>query len=428
MFVVVRCPSGQCLLDSVGSGVVVRVVSYPRAHDGGMQGAAVWAATNITMVDPAGWSRGDCLAGLSELERISREVAAMTACLITVLGVDGRDTAATIAKKCGVSTREARNRVAVAKVAAQLPEAGQALAEGALSAEHVRMLEPVATKPGAVDLVSLGCVSTPEELRRAVTEFEMADDDGRELSERQHVARTMNFFDGPHGMIGFRGQLPPIEGTLLRNTLRGLVDVKWRKEHPERAETLGGHGSEPYDRRLADALIELVNPATAPAIGNSLRTPDVAGRPAVVVVFNADTLAAEVVGHGPVPLNDALRYTQQADFYAIVRNMHGAVLKFGRDRRFASPMQTLAVIVRDRHCQYPGCTTDYTRADIHHLREWDADRGSTDLDNLTLLCEQHHTHLHRNNEQLTRQPDGTIQLRFRTEVGTERAPPTETAA
>ncbi|WP_370144692.1 DUF222 domain-containing protein [Streptacidiphilus sp. EB129] len=53
-----------------------------------------------------------------------------------------------------------------------------------------------------------------------------------------------------------------------------------------------------------------------------------------------------------------------------------------------------AVVARDRHCVWPGCTRPPTWCEAHHLVHW-ADGGDTSLDNLALLCGEHHTDLHQ---------------------------------
>ena len=56
--------------------------------------------------------------------------------------------------------------------------------------------------------------------------------------------------------------------------------------------------------------------------------------------------------------------------------------------------QIRALWLRDRHCTFPGCHAPATWCDAHHLRHW-LDGGPTDLTNGTLLCERHHTIVHR---------------------------------
>ena len=72
----------------------------------------------------------------------------------------------------------------------------------------------------------------------------------------------------------------------------------------------------------------------------------------------------------------------------------GHILHWGRGLRYFTTAQTTALWLRDRHCTFPGCHAPATRCDAHHLRHW-LDGGPTDLTNGTLLCQRHHTIVHR---------------------------------
>jgi predicted restriction endonuclease len=68
------------------------------------------------------------------------------------------------------------------------------------------------------------------------------------------------------------------------------------------------------------------------------------------------------------------------------------VLALGRTRRLVSRALRRALMIRDRMCRFPGChQTRHLQA--HHRVSW-ADGGATDLDNLILLCQWHHTAVH----------------------------------
>ena len=56
--------------------------------------------------------------------------------------------------------------------------------------------------------------------------------------------------------------------------------------------------------------------------------------------------------------------------------------------------QRKAVSARDRHCVARGCTRPPGFSDIHHLIHRE-DGGTTELDNLVLLCRRHHVMWHR---------------------------------
>jgi hypothetical protein len=74
-----------------------------------------------------------------------------------------------------------------------------------------------------------------------------------------------------------------------------------------------------------------------------------------------------------------------------------------------------AVIIRDRHCRFPGCDRPPPWCDAHHMIHW-ADGGLTALRNLVLMCRRHHRLVHEgrfrleltNGKPSFRKPDGTI--------------------
>ena len=82
-------------------------------------------------------------------------------------------------------------------------------------------------------------------------------------------------------------------------------------------------------------------------------------------------------------------------------------LDLGRTTRTIPPHLRTAVIQRDKHCQFPGCTQPPSVCDVHHLIPW-ANGGPTSLANLRLLCRFHHlVVIHRWRWTITCHPDGT---------------------
>ena len=82
-------------------------------------------------------------------------------------------------------------------------------------------------------------------------------------------------------------------------------------------------------------------------------------------------------------------------------------LDLGRTTRTIPPHLRTAVIQRDQHCQFPGCTQPPSVCDVHHLIPW-AKGGPTSLANLRLLCRFHHlVVIHRWRWTITCHPDGT---------------------
>ncbi|HSY15080.1 MAG TPA: DUF222 domain-containing protein, partial [Jatrophihabitantaceae bacterium] len=102
-----------------------------------------------------------------------------------------------------------------------------------------------------------------------------------------------------------------------------------------------------------------------------------------------------VTAHGDlIPVATAMRLADQADIVTVRLDSRGAITSYGRQRRTASTNQRLALAARDRGCTFPGCTAPPGWTQAHHVRAWQ-DGGTTDLDNLTLVCGHHHRNFER---------------------------------
>jgi hypothetical protein len=360
-----------------------------------MEGACVWSDTSVAVVSAVGWSGASILAGQRELERIRREVDAAFAELVIADGGDDRDAAARIARSTNVSTHCARERVRVARVCDAIPAAHEALGAGDISVEHVSLLFPVIDDPDAAGLVEIAAGQSPEKFRRTVMRHRL-DKNPADVQSKQKDSRSLTFFDGEHGCVGVNGLLPPVDGEELKNVLTAIADAQWKKDHPDRSPVLGGHGGDSWNARMADALMALVRGQVVRADGTGVKAKSAAsrsGKPAVVITIDAVTLAATLVGVGPITLEDALEVAARGELYAAIRDMNGEILNFGRDRRFASAFQQLALVVRDEGCIVSGCDVHWSKTDAHHSVEYN-DGGLTNLDLLARLCKPHHTWLH----------------------------------
>jgi Domain of unknown function (DUF222)/HNH endonuclease len=87
------------------------------------------------------------------------------------------------------------------------------------------------------------------------------------------------------------------------------------------------------------------------------------------------------------------RIACDAQVLPVVLNGAGQVLDAGRARRLATGPLRRALVVRDRGCVFPTCDRPPRWRDGHHVVPWTAG-GPTRLDNLVLLCRQHHRLLH----------------------------------
>ncbi|MGO3146067.1 MAG: DUF222 domain-containing protein [Leucobacter sp.] len=89
---------------------------------------------------------------------------------------------------------------------------------------------------------------------------------------------------------------------------------------------------------------------------------------------------------------------------------HGNPLNVGREQRLYTPKQRIALAIRDGGCRWAGCDRPASYCEAHHIDEWSADHGRTDIDRGILLCRFHHMQLHNNGWHITRDGLNEFQL------------------
>ena len=119
----------------------------------------------------------------------------------------------------------------------------------------------------------------------------------------------------------------------------------------------------------------------------------------VVITMDYERLR-EQTGHGmtldgkPVTPSMVRRLACEGRIIPMVLGSDSQPLDVGREHRLATPAQVRALRQRDKGCCFPGCGRPPSWCQAHHLRHW-PDGGPTDLNNLALLCQRHHTIVHR---------------------------------
>ncbi|MGY1802418.1 DUF222 domain-containing protein [Blastococcus sp. SYSU D00922] len=291
-----------------------------------------------------------------------------------------------------------------------LPAVEAAFAQGAVTAEQVAVIAPVAKVDRLaaalgqgidvteVDrtLAAVAAEGSVEGLARVVHHYlARLDPDGAEPDPTDERSLTLSTF--ADGTVVLRGQFDAVGGEKLRTALESVVQAD-RPKGDLRTRS----------QQNADALVQLADNQLAAGKLPLLRTV----RPNVVVTVPAADLLDPATGPAAATLGFAdLVSAATARMLAcdgtttpVVTDEHGMPLNVGRTRRVVPPHLRKAVELRDEACVFAGCGAPKYWCDVHHLVHWIAG-GETSLENSALLCERHHTKVHHG-FRVERRPDG----------------------
>jgi hypothetical protein len=277
-----------------------------------------------------------------------------------------------------------------------LPVAAAARADGAITAKHADVIIRTMIRLRAAQLPVPDQAEAEAFLVEQAQTFNAAvltgiarqlvdtlDPDGRLADEHyQQRRRFLSCVPSGDGMHRLTADLDPETAALAMTVLHALAAPK--------PSATGEHDERTAGQRMHDAFRSVLKIA--------LRAGDLpasGGIPATVLItmtadqFQTGTgLAATSYGQ-KLSVDQALRLADQAAIGWIVHNSKGGILNYGTTKRVATNTQTLALIARDHGCAFPGCADPPEWTERHHIKPW-REGGTTDLDNLCLLCDFHH--------------------------------------
>jgi hypothetical protein len=316
----------------------------------------------------------------------------------------------------GAAVREVR----LADQVAELPATAAGLAAGAVPAEAAALIadtdavlaahataaqrrDAEALLAGQAQLLDHRALQHAAVHLRHVLDPDHGD---RVAAEEQHqvARRSFRLRAQPDGSARADGYLDKEAAVTLRTALDPLTKP--------RPGVGGERDPRTFDRRMADALVELAEIAMrADPSGGGL--PLSAGQPVqVVVTTRLSDLQTALTRRSPgeldlgLPLSAAAarRLACDAQVIPAVLGTTGEALDIGRGTRVVPHAIRRALVVRDRHCAFPGCRRPPRWCHAHHRTHW-ADGGPTCLDNLVLLCPAHHRAVHHDGWDVVLGPD-----------------------
>ena len=323
--------------------------------------------------------------------------------------------------KCGMNLGAARQKVRVARALPELPKISAALREGRVSYSKVRAMTRVATRKNEAALLEVALGGTASHVEQQVRLYRKTKRlEALQNENLRHSLRELSWYVDDDGSWVFKGRFTPEQGVLISKALEAAMDQLFeeQKQVPEgvSAETSNNHSlgqppewvlPQPVASRRADALQRVAEGFLAGA-GNESSGGD---RYLVNIHCESDTLRAdgegaesEIEDRGCVSAETSRRMACDCALVHWHEDKNSEPLNIGRKTRSIPPAIRRALKRRDGGCRFPGCTCARF-VDAHHIEHW-SDGGETRMDNLVLLCRNHHRLVHEGGFGVQANPSG----------------------
>ena len=217
--------------------------------------------------------------------------------------------------------------------------------------------------------------------------LQLLDQDGKAPDDRElaQPRRELYVETRRDGSVVLRGRIDAEAAAELEALLSPLAKPKSARDPRTLAE------------RQGDALVEIIGMAAA--------SPDLpvegGERPHLALTmsmteFQQRKASARIEGGGVLNVHSVRRIACDSKVMRVVLGARSQVLDVGRARRTIPNPIRRALVLRDQGCAFPGCGRRPRQCHGHHVVHW-ADGGNTGLDNLVLLCGEHHRVIHHGN-------------------------------
>ena len=346
----------------------------------------------------------------AELVRCQRALDRLSAKLVAAYGefdtgerwdADGATSmTAWLREQASMAGGEASRVLRSARRLRGLPVTAGAALDGTLSGGQVKAIVANVSDATAelfasheAELVSTLAPLSVADVAAAMRTWAALAEDALDLGEPAEPSSKVRLSSMLDGIWRLDGHLDALDGEILDTALRLAAGADDDTEAPRT----------PAQRR-ADALVNICKSF----LDNEEQPPGRRNRPHINVIVPLDDLEAGRGGQcadGTVVDGPSLSSLVCDSVLHRVVMAGSVILDYGTATRTISANLFNALVVRDRHCRFPGCDRPAAWSDAHHVVHVE-DGGPTCPSNCVLLCRRHHTRLHRKGWSAELQPDG----------------------
>ena len=333
--------------------------------------------------------------GFARLQRVATSGVALFTPVVTETGAyatRGHGSAADwLAAASGSSAGSAKQLLVAAQGAALTPVLTEALHDGGLSIDQLKVVTTTVSevKGSAGDL--LGRIeqgASHQELSEAAEQIKAAarsKESERARRDRVQANRHLRWHQDQDGGIRLEGLCDEVAWAKIAPALEAAAKERWK--------AAGKHGGSLEAHRL-DAFIDLWGSSN----GSSGRSrPVSSAAPRAVVIIDAEALRrgttngdelCEIEGVGPVSVAAATELLGEGGLQYVIKEGVD-ITTVTRSTRSVTQCIDIALLVRDRVCAVPGCGKRLGLERDHWQLDYGKD-GPTELANLVRLCPAHH--------------------------------------
>jgi hypothetical protein len=299
-----------------------------------------------------------------------------------------------LAWRCGLSLSAAREKLRTAHALRGLPAISDAFSKGRLSYSKARALTRVANAQDEDLLLAYALNATAIQVEERCRQIRNVKPESTDIARRAFERRSLTIARNPAaGTVIITLEVPAEDGELVSKAIDRAIHSGEGDLGPE-------FKSSGWRAQQADAWIAIAKRYLSGVTNQADAT---GGRVSAadhyqVVVHVDDAALRGGVSHqssaarADLPIETIKRLTCDGSIIRVTEDETGKPLDIGRKQRTVSSAIKRALWSRDRGCSFPGCERKRF-VDAHHIRHW-AEGGETSLENLILLCTQHHRLLH----------------------------------
>lgn len=292
-----------------------------------------------------------------------------------------------------------------------VPQLGDALADGAVSGEHLDALAKHTkhlTDAERADVTQRGAELAAaaenhsaaafdrytRDLVAGIKEHHRPNSDVEEAERQRSLVEVTRWTERGTGMKCTLVKLDPQSDSQWWS----VIDAELAKlrQQPDNANV-------PFARLKGKAI---VNAATRSGAGMGVPEANIFTDARTAAQGRHDHTICELADGTPIPVATMQRFLCDAVLRAVFVEPDGSVRRIA-ELRTPNRQQRRALAAMYATCAHPDCTVPITQCKAHHI-VWYSKQGPTLLDNLLPVCERHHHLLHEGGWSVSMTPDRTV--------------------